>query len=81
MTDRIYGYAFEADAHCVPCTQKATQRMKLDHNHPYAMGESCKDDQGVEYDLVDREGNLIHPLFTTDAELHTHCGDCRGEIS
>ena len=73
---RIYAYAFEAALHCVPCTQKQAQRMKLDHNHPYAMGQTCKDDNGVEYDLVDREGNLINPEFDHDLTADDHCDDC-----
>lgn len=80
MTARITGYAYEADVHCCACTRRAAVRMKLDHNHPYAMGGPCKDDNGVEYDLVDREGNLIHPLFNTDEVQFTHCGDCREEL-
>ncbi len=82
---RIIAYTFEADLHCVSCTKRATQRMKLDHNHPYAMGESHKDDHGVEYDFVDSEGNLIHPVFNTDENpdypMPQHCGDCFEEVA
>lgn len=72
----IIAYTFESNVHCLDCTRKAAERMKLDHNHPYAMGESCKDDNGIEYDLVDTEGNLIKPVFITDEHDFTHCGDC-----
>ena len=50
--------------------------MSLDHRHPYAMGDACQDDHGIEYDFVDDEGNLIHPVFSTDETDFTHCGDC-----
>ena len=76
--NRVIGYTYEADVHCVDCTVEDSVRMKLDHNHPYAMGESFKDDNGVEYDFVDREGNLIHPVF--EFEAGERCGDCFKEL-
>lgn len=80
--EKIIAYAFEAALHCPACTQRAAQRMKLDHNHPYAMGESCRDDHGVEYDLVDREGNLVHPVFVTDSDVDASecCDDCHTNL-
>ncbi len=77
---RVIAYAYEADVHCPACTAKAAQRMKLDHSHPYAMGESCGDDNGIEYDLVDSEGNLIHPVFDIDENNFKHCSDCSDEL-
>lgn len=81
---RVIAYTYLADLHCVPCTKAATPRMRLDHNHPYAMGQSCKDEHGIEYDIVDREWNLIRPVFSTDENigypLPLHCGDCKAEI-
>lgn len=78
---RIVAYTFEADLHCPACTKHQAQRMKLDHDHPYAMGQSCKDDHGIEYDLVDTEGNLIHPVFVTDEmPENSTCGDCRATL-
>lgn len=78
---QIMAYTFEADIHCPACTKQTAQRMLLDHRHPYAMGESCLDDNGIEYDLVDSEGNLIHPVFNTDEACHlTHCGDCHQKL-
>lgn len=79
---RITGYTYEADLHCPACTKGATQRMKLDHHHPYAMGKSCKDQNGVEYDLIDAEGNLIRPLFVTDEHPSTPtCADCGAQLT
>ena len=77
---KIIAYTFEADVHCPTCTKRATRRMKLDHNHPYAMGESFKDDHGIEYDLVDCEGNLVKPVYATDEYEFKVCGDCRVEL-
>jgi hypothetical protein len=80
MMMKIKAYAFEADVHCPTCTKKASLRMKLDHNHWQSMGESCKDDNGVEYDLVDSEGNLIQAVFGISENDFTHCGDCHEEL-
>jgi hypothetical protein len=80
MMERIKAYAYESDVHCIACTKKASLRMKLDHSHPYSMGGPCKDDNGVEYDLVDREGNLIYPVFDISENDFTHCGDCHEEL-
>ena len=77
---RTIGYTYEADMHCADCTRTAAQRMTLDHKHPYAIGYPCKDDRGVEYDLVDSEGHLIHPVFNIDENPDwpraQRCGDC-----
>ena len=81
---KIIAYTYEADVHCPACTKKAGQRMLLDHRHPYAMGTSWIDDNGIEYDLVNSEGNLIHPVFNTDEDpdgTFTRCGDCDKELS
>lgn len=76
----IKAYTFEADVHCPACTRKASSRMKLDHTRPDSMGGPCKDDNGIEYDLVDSEGNLIQPVFAVSENDFTHCGDCHGEL-
>ena len=77
---KIIAYTYEADVHCPACTKKASRRMLLDHRHPFAMGTTMKDDHGIEYDLVDDGGNLIHPVFNTDEHSFTHCGDCCKEL-
>jgi len=69
----IIGYTFEADSHCVKCTQA---RFKV---NPDAKGykPSDSDQNYIPYNGVDREGNNIHALFSTDELLFTvHCGDC-----
>ena len=77
---KIIAYTYEADVHCPACTKLSTERMQLDHSHPYAMGDAGEDDHGIEYDLVDSEGNLIHPVFNVDEHGFTHCGDCNERL-
>jgi hypothetical protein len=77
---RIIAYTFEAYVHCPACTKQAIERMKLDHSHPYALRDVCQDDHGIEYDFVDSDGNLIHPVFRSDEIDLTHCGDCRARL-
>lgn len=77
----IVAYAFEAAMHCPGCTKERAQGLRLDHAHPHAVGETCKDSHGIENDLVDREGNLIHPVFSTDEISPTDsCDDCRATL-
>ena len=77
---KIIAYTYEADVHCPACTRKAAKNMVVDHAHPHGVGFSALDSFGIEYDTVDREGNLIHPVFDTDEHGFTHCGDCHSEI-
>ena len=77
---KIIAYSYEAGEHCPSCTRKATARMKLDHNHPYSMVGPCKDDNGIEYDFTESNGNLIHPVFSTDTHRPTTCDTCQGGI-
>jgi hypothetical protein len=44
------------------------------------MGDACQDDHGIEYDFVDSDGNLIHPVFSTDATNPAYCADCRARL-
>lgn len=77
---KIIAYSFEADVHCPACTQQAAG-MTVSHTHPNAIGFSTLDSFGIEYDTVDREGNLIRPVFNIDEHEFTHCGDCREELA
>ena len=69
----IIAYTYEADYHCMACTFKRCGGYWKDSTFPY----------------LDSEGNLVHPLFSTDewqefddsflAENPTQylaCGDC-----
>lgn len=80
-TMRITGYTFEADLHCVECTL-ARHNRKPFHLRPkdwpdYIPG---KDENGLPYAAQDREGNLVHPVFSTDEMSGNHCGDCGCEV-
>src|SRR5206468_10817677 len=84
---RVIAYTYEADWHCIACTKART--FRCDGTHPYA--EPGLDENGIAMDLIDREGNVLHPVFSTD-ELPCHipsseggynpvsCGDCHDEI-
>lgn len=80
---KVIGYTYEADTHCVDCTIAASKRMLVDNNHPYAVPLSSfgkLDENGLHYNLVDSEGNLVHPIFDTD-EGNFYCGTCPKEIT
>ena len=75
MPIRIVAYTFEADIHCPDCTTERTALGLLTREpplHPYT------DEFGLTADLVDREGNPVRPVFSTDAfnVVVPHCGDC-----
>lgn len=73
---KVIAYTYEADVHCPSCAKARSQALRLDHNHPYAIGTPMLDECGIDYDLVDCEGNLIHPVFDTDEHEFTACSDC-----
>lgn len=76
---RIIGYTFEADCHCVSCTQK--RKFKLDAAREGFRQAKEKDEHGVPVNAMDNEGNPIHPMFSTDEQLEPqYCGDCRERI-
>lgn len=62
----ILGYTFLADYHCAACTRAAAAAGKLvsKPDHPHA--EPGTDEHDVKMDLVDREGNIIRPVFKLD---------------
>lgn len=71
---KIIGYAYEADVHCVRCAVK-----RFDKFGSVKLG--TRDENGIRTDARDREGNTIHPMFSTDEQLDPEfCGDCRGEL-
>lgn len=73
---KVIAYTYEADVHCPACTKARAPSLRLDHTHPYAIGTQMLDEHGIDYDLVDCEGNLIHPVFDTDEHEFTACSDC-----
>jgi hypothetical protein len=62
----IIAYTYEADYHCIDCTRKRfsdtpTSRIKWTYE---------VDENGIwndsQFPTLDTEGNLVHPLFSTD---------------
>lgn len=77
---RVIGYTYCADTHCVSCTQEAANVGILTRVPPLELGT---DEHGLAYDLTDREGNRVHPMFSTDEvpARGEHCGDCGNVIA
>ena len=76
---RIIAYTYEADVHCVACTQKRFAPSEVGHG-PGLLTQWHEDQHGVPIESTDREGNSTHPVFTTDEHDFTHCGTCRDEL-
>lgn len=75
---RVIGYTYEADVHCPSCAFNAAAVGLLKREQPLALGS---DEHGLAFDLVDREGNPIHPIFSTDEGADVEvCGDCGEEL-
>lgn len=75
---RVLAYTHTADVHCIACVQNDFKHGRLHRNasHPNAPAEG-NDENGLPYCLEDREGNLIHPVFSTDDNAEgLYCGDC-----
>lgn len=71
---RIIGYSFEADIHCSACTEHKAAIGVLKRQPPL---NPKPDEHGIAQDLVDREGNSVHPIFRTDEiDEDSACGDC-----
>ncbi len=82
----IIAYTYEADFHCHDCTLARAQAGGFVFNS----ANMDLDEHGIRVEATDNEGNLIHPVFSTD-ELPCHlpeedggyspvvCGDC-GEV-
>ena len=88
---RIIAYTYDADYHCIDCTVKRFAYFHTGNvRFSDAMDTSVKVDwYGVYLDQQDNEGNLVHPVFSTDewqeldesflSENLTQwlaCGDC-----
>ena len=77
---RIIAYTYEADVHCVHCTQMRDRGNNFFHRQ-YRDGAQ-QDEHGIMDDVKDREGNPIHPIFSSDEtpEGGLHCGECHATI-
>lgn len=74
---KIIAYTYCADVHCPSCAAADADVGILRRQPPLSMGT---DEHGIALDLIDREDNPVHPVFTTDKHDFTHCGDCREEL-
>lgn len=73
---RIVAYAYLAALHCPYCTRYALRayRQQITRLHP---GPARLDEHGLPDDMIDREGNPVRPVFSTDAlEPDDVCDDC-----
>ncbi len=85
---RIIAYTYDADWHCPDCAREAAALGLLRREPPLQLGT---DEHGLAYDLVDKENNPIHPVFSTDetpADLapeyggyDVYCSDCGAAIA
>ena len=75
MPVQIVAYTFEADIHCPDCTAERAAVGLLTREPPL---RQPVDEHGLTADLVDREGNPIRPVFSTDAfgAVVPHCSEC-----
>lgn len=71
---RVIGYTFDADVHCPGCARQALQA-----GQGVAIGQL--DEHGVDSEQRDREGNVVHPIFTTDETAFFCCGDCGNPLT
>jgi hypothetical protein len=73
---RIVAYTYCADVHCPACAERHAAVGILTRQPPLSLDT---DEHGLALDLHDREGNPVHPVFSTDEVIPshwTHCGTC-----
>lgn len=75
---RIIAYTYCADVHCPECAKEDypadVTLMHATSRQLYDTGPA--DARGVGIYAVDREGNPVRPVFSTDEHDFDHCGDC-----
>lgn len=72
----IVAYSYLAALHCPSCTRHALRayRQQIMRPHP---GPARLDEHGLPDDLLDREGNPVRPVFSTDEIASDEvCDDC-----
>jgi len=69
---RVIAYSYDADVHCPSCAYRMFGPGRESVPAP-----GFTDEHGIPYGALDREGNAVHPVFSTDELHYTHCGDCR----
>lgn len=73
---RIVAYTYLAALHCPDCTRRALRayHQQIFRPHP---GPAQLDEHGLPDDMIDREGNPVRPLFSTDEIAPDEvCDDC-----
>lgn len=70
----IIAYTWQADTHSVEDTKAAYESglLRVNDSHPNALGEGMLDEHELLYNLEDSQGNLIHPVFSTDEQPDYH---------
>lgn len=76
---RIIAYTYDAGMHCVACTDHRGCVGLLTREPPLQLGT---DEHGIPLDLIDTEGNAVHPVFDIDETSDTGdtCDTCLGVI-
>ena len=70
---RIIAYTYGADVHCPDCASADAAVGILERKPPLSLDT---DEHGLACDLVDREGNLVRPVFAAYVYAFDTCGDC-----
>lgn len=72
---RIVAYSYLAALHCPCCTRHALEALaEVKRLNP---GAALHDEYGLPDDMIDREGNPVRPVFSTDEVLQgAVCDDC-----
>lgn len=68
---KIIAYTYEAEVHCPACTRDSFKRRKA---------TEWVDENGISDVCEDRDGNPVHPVFSTDEHNFTNCADCGAEL-
>jgi hypothetical protein len=64
-------------------TETTTLQVNNYHANAHGLASSPAlntDEHGLHVNLQDADGNLIHPIFSTDEREITGCGDCGVEV-
>lgn len=87
---RVIAYKYEADIHCIDCAQIRFGHFALKGHDviteagvftSYKEGVPTElDEWCIPLDAKDREGNPVHPVFSTDEVDLSVCGTCLREI-
>ena len=75
---RVIAYTFEADVHCADCAVQAAAGGRLAADPGGPLGT---DEHGLPFALRDREGNPVHPVFSTDEAEGLRCGCCGAPLA